>query len=262
MTWPLLLVIGLVLIAALISVAYIIWLQSSAGYRELQVANDAVSIIADVYLTDGDATPTASPSGTLAGHIVVYRDTNLQSPWQLADQLKAKIEPTISDDPAKKFEAVTVVKDPGYNSFRVYHKNKDLLVYAYKAWTNSVFHALVMPIEILLRASLFPLWTMIDFVSHERRVVAGLVLYPELASRPETVSLIEDCISIVEAYDALYVRMTDCKMFRFDCYAKAKTIDLSAAAAAASQAQILGSHDSNGQTSTMDRWLSAYKVQQ
>jgi hypothetical protein len=238
MTWPVWFVVGLVLIAALVTVAYVVWLSSIAGYTEVKIPNEEFSPLAEVLLCD-----ERTGEEELIGYVVAYRNAEPQSPWQLDEKLESKV----ASERKGKLEHMTVIKEPGYNSFRIYHKNKEMLKDAYKAWSNSAFHAIIMPLELLLRASLFPLWTMIDFVSHERRVAAGLVLFPDVYLSPDAMSQIKASVSVVEAYNTLYTRMTDCGSIRF------KKIEGTSSRSAMSFERESKEHHSDG-TELMD-WL-------
>lgn len=209
-TWPWWFVIGLIVLAALITIAYTIWIKSIAGYTEIQVPNGEVIPVAEVCVNpDADA---IIPIGL----IVLHRDNDMQVPWQLNERLSSKVTDMLAPNETKLLP-LTVVKEPGYNSFRIYHKNKDTFLHAYKAWTNSVFHATLMPLEVLLRASLFPLWSMIDLVSHERRVSAAFIPYFSFDGNgvDRFLSELEKSISIVETYGSIYLHLSREGSFQF-----------------------------------------------
>ncbi len=212
MTWPYWFVIGLVLLAMIVTISYIAWIRSIAEYVEFHIPNDAIAPIACIYVED-PVTHTMS----MGGYIILYRDANLQAPWQLEDKLSEKLT-LVTNGKETNFENVDVTKEPGYNSYRIYYKNKELLQHAIKSWSSSIFHALVMPIELLLRISLFPLWTMIDFVSHERRLIAGVIAFPNLRDRPATLACLKDNISIIEAYNSVYVKFSDSLSYKIIPY--------------------------------------------
>ena len=112
MTWPFWLVIALVVLAALITFAYVIWIQSRTDYEELKIENDSMIMIATVRLkSDTDK------KEVLGGYLILYRDSNLQAPWQLEDKIEEKLGDAI--DSRCTIEMATVIKEPGYNSFQV-----------------------------------------------------------------------------------------------------------------------------------------------
>lgn len=212
MVWPYWFVIGLVLLAALVTIAYVIWITSMLGYEELQVPNEVIYPIACIYLPNAETSTME-----LGGIVFIYRDNDLQAPWQLEDKVKTKLSPSDWGD-SMKLEKLGITKEPGYNSFRIYHKNKELMQHAYQTWTSSVFHAMVMPIELFLRVSLFPLWTMIDFVSHERKVAAGLIVLPNLYNNLAVLECVQSNVSIIEAYNSIYVKYTDAALYKIIPY--------------------------------------------
>ncbi|MFA5091210.1 MAG: hypothetical protein WC483_01040 [Candidatus Paceibacterota bacterium] len=198
MTWPIWFVIGLTIIAALSTVVYAIWLNQVAGYVRTNV-------------DDGRIVPLVMASTEENGPIailVVYRSPDPLLHRQLQEKMKERLCHFAADA-----IPLHTTKEPGYNVFRSFHKNKDQLIHAYSEWRHSFFHACMMPIELILRATVFPLWTMLDLVSHEGRVAAALVFHPDV--NEETRRIIEKRVSVVETYNDIYFKTEDTCAIRF-----------------------------------------------
>jgi len=242
MTWPLWLVIGLVIIAALITIVYEQWITRFGGYTLIDLPFDEVTLLARVYAS------YQTDEGTderLLGWVVAYRDSDYLPPWQLHDRFEEKLShmasrPTADLDSvadsdtdsvadsdtdsaaasgelsvasgglavmSRRWGQVCVTKEPGFNSYLIYHRNRRLLAHAANAWSHSAFHAALMPIEVILRVSLLPLQTMFDFVSHERRVVAGFIPSLPSLSLVEMAKRVCSMLTIVEGYDCVFYRV-------------------------------------------------------
>lgn len=190
MNWPLWFVIGLAIIAALATIIYSIWLNRIAHYRRFLLDNEKITVLAEVRLDDKPV-----------GYLTFYRSTDPVPHQQLTAKMIAAAE-------GCKVYHLPVSKEPGYNTFRTYHKNKEQFLVAYREWSTSLFHALMAPIEIVLRFTVFPLWTMIDLVSHDHRTAAGILFLPDIGSeeRDIVIAAAAKNVSVVETYDELYIK--------------------------------------------------------
>jgi len=210
MRWPLLFVIGLVIIAALISMLYMMWLQSVLDYSALGVEEFELNIVAEIRLDNersevGDAAngvEGAASEGEVA-YVVIYREDQPKPAWQLSRQLRSRAKERF---PGWIIEEAHMSREPGFNAFRIWNKQREWFFAASQEWMGSAFHAFVMPIEILVRFTLFPVWTMIDFISHERCAVAALVM-PSCIHEKLARETFKD-LSLVESYYDVYASPT------------------------------------------------------
>lgn len=184
-------IVGVIIIAAVITVTYSIWLRYVAGYYEMDVPYEKVVPVASVH----------DVAGRMIGELIVYRERDSMPPEKL-DSIMWKRASEYFGNGNITITPIKVTRDPGYGVFRVYHKNKALLVAAKEEWSSSIFHFLTMPAELFIRATLFPWMTLVDLVSHDRKMAACIV--SDSSFDP---SDIDRSISLVESYGTAFIKI-------------------------------------------------------
>lgn len=232
MGWPLWFVLGLVILAACITFAYMIWLQEIAGYVEVGLADTHSENAGVIVTVRRRSPPHAHDPRALEERddvpvavIVASQSKEPTPPWVLDEKMAAKMEtsPVVQSTRGSAEDVVsrvTVVKEPGYNAFIVYHKHIAWLMHASRAWRNSFFHAAMMPVEILLRWSSFPILTMMDMVSHDRRVAACLVVKSgqDATECKRIEEEVKKRVSIIETYDSVYAHVDNSGEYVFEVH--------------------------------------------
>lgn len=194
MTFPFYIVIGLLVAAVLISMAYLFWVEKVWDYQELDVKTGEVSVIGRI------VDPLFPDQPAL---LVVYREEYPQEPWKLQQALEKKLKDAL---PYYQVQPVHVSKEPGYNVHRIWQKQKEWAKNTVRNWRSSLFHVLTFPIDFTLRWIYLPVWTMIDFVSHDRRTVAAVAFPPGVpVERSDCRERADDArISIIESFGKVY----------------------------------------------------------
>jgi hypothetical protein len=187
------LVIGLIVVATIVSVMYIYLARTRWGYEALDIP------VGEVYLIGKIVDPQVPDKPAL---LMAYREEYQQEPWKLQQMLEKKL---LAKYPDHRIEPVHVTKEPGYNSYRIMLKQKEWAKSTYKNMRTSLFHMLSLPVELILRWMYLPIWTVIDFVSQDRKVAVALVVPPDLAV-PDAKRSEEADISVIESYGQLYFR--------------------------------------------------------
>ena len=193
--WQFVLVVGLILLVIVISWVYVYWMKRRYGYQALDIPPNAIYLAGRI-VDDRDPNNPAL--------LVVYREENYLEAWELERNLARLAS---SKYPSYVLHPLHVTTEPGYNAFRIVEKQKHWLQQAPKTWTSSIFHLMAAPIEIVLRWHYFPIWTMIDFVSHTRHVAAG-ILIPEasgLSSSDVDKKVKDGELRLIETSDNAYV---------------------------------------------------------
>ena len=80
---------------------------------------------------------------------------------------------------------------------------KELARHTYRNWKCSIFNAAILPIDLMVRWWYLPVWTVVDFISQDRRVGAALLIPPGTSA--DTKSAPAD-ISIVETHNKVYFK--------------------------------------------------------
>lgn len=190
-------VVGLVLVAAIISMLYMWYVTTRAGYRRMVLPAETVQPIATLSPTS----PTSSaPAGTAAeATLVVYRSESAISPMELDAKAVDAIHAAYPEHYIRPFP---VPLEPFYNVFRIWEKQTTWLRNASISWRTSAFQLAIMPIELFLRWTFLPTWMLIDFVDHVGIYYAALVI-PKAAVEAGC-SYPIPTTRFIESHDGLY----------------------------------------------------------
>lgn len=168
--WSIYIALGIVTLAGIISVIYMWWYKSRRGFTRLAVESEKLTIIGECVIRAESGYQAFTEE---AGQVLVYSSASLLSPMEL--DAKA-LEVMHRDYPDHAIIPLPIPLEPGYNAFRIADKQLTWLSNAMVAWRSSVFHALMLPLELFLRWSFLPTWMMIDFVDHVGRYYAAVII--------------------------------------------------------------------------------------
>jgi hypothetical protein len=196
MSWPLWVVIGLVVISVIITVAYILWEEAVDGYKEFVMHQD---VMLAARITCGDENSN--------GFLVLFHSPTPMTPDKLMTELQFRCHDMLES--GYDLVEVPVAKEPGYNAFRTINKNKDWLSNEVRTCTNSWYQTLMVPINVLAHLTVLPIWTLLDFTSQEQKVAAVILTHSSAPRRVWEEAL--SSIHLIETYDSVYLRIDAAK---------------------------------------------------
>ena len=189
-------VIGLLVLAALISSVYISSRVINNGYTLLDVNTEEFKTVATI--------PGKTHDEDIS--VVVYRSRIQKPGWELTQELHNEMMKRYDGYSARD---IKIGLEPGYSAFRIYEKQRDWTISALTEWPTSIFHAIILPIDVFVRSMYFTTWTMIDFVSRDHCIAAAIVTKKESdIFNHLDVSLIETHVSRDSSTSGLYMRLT------------------------------------------------------
>jgi hypothetical protein len=199
--WPIWIVVGVVAIAAMISMIYMWWLQNKQGYEPLPIESDKLIPILRIGpdARNGSAGEIGGVGGGDDGIILVYRSESGLSPVELDSKVIARIH---AEYPDYSIKPLPIPLEPGYNAFRIGEKQMNWYRGAFGTPPTSIFHVMTIPLELFVRWTFLPTWMLIDFVDHIGKCYAALIVPTDAIKRGLKYTVPK--LNLIEGHDSLY----------------------------------------------------------
>ena len=180
-TWV---VISIVMITAVISLCYISTIKKRFGYRALDLIDGEANVVTEMEDIDGEVV-----------YVIVYREKEIASEEKLHQAAEVKVHERF---PNHCYIPIDMTKEPGFGAHHTWAKQSKWFSQSLKLWSGSVFHTMVAPLELFIRATVFPLWALLDFITRDRKAVAAICTKARIPPSLRRVTLIE-------GYETVYV---------------------------------------------------------